>query len=207
MHEAVETIARPVGSHDVAAAVDPQRGAAAVGERDVDRGVALREVAPVMHEAVLVALRVPEDSHGDAAIVDPVDLGLDGAGDIDRGVAPGGSGALKYEAVDAGVVGVVSDDGPSIIDSQGPGHERAGVINRKARGAWPGHRGDRQHEAQEDQPEHHSLPQLYPPESRCRGRIRPAAVVCVVLISRARMIPGSCYQDSWLPRNRGAQPP
>ena len=179
MHEAVETVARPVGSHDVAAAVDPQRGAAAVGERDVDRGVALREVAPVMHEAVLVALGVPVDSHGDAAIVDPVDLGLDRARDIDRGVAPGGSGALKHEAVDAGVVGEVSDDGPGIVDSQGPGDERVGVIDRKARGARPGHRGDHQHDAQEDQPEHHSLPHLYPPVSRCRGRTRPAAVACV----------------------------
>ena len=128
-----------------------------------------------MHEAVLVARAVPVDSHGDAAIVDPVELGLDGAGDIDRGEAPGGAGALKYEAVDAGVVGVVSHDGPGIIDSQGPGDDRARIINRKARGAWPGHRDDHQHDAQEDQPEHHCpLPHLYsprisPPRSHTAG--------------------------------------
>src|SRR5205807_4060128 len=117
-----------VGSHDIAALVDPQGRGAALRHGDVDHGVVLGVVAPAMHEAVLGAVAVPVDSHGLAAVIDAVELGLNGAGDVDRRVVRGGPGPLIHEAMYACGVGEVSDDGAGVVDPRGPRDVGAGDI-------------------------------------------------------------------------------
>ena len=141
MPEAADVALPPVGSRDRAVVGDPVGRDAAFGARNVDREVPLSVVGSMMQEAVRGAGGVLVDPHDVAEVVDPLGVGEDGSGDVDRGEARGITGALMDEAV-VGRAGrrvlIVSHDGVGVVDAKGPRERRAGDVERHGRGHAPG---------------------------------------------------------------------